>query len=218
MKKISFCPGCGHIPIAKAVEKILQENNGILVGSVGCSVSIVSDFENVDAVSSQHGAALAVATGIRRVCKDKKVIITYQGDGDLGNIGIGELIHTCLRNENIICVLINNSVYGMTGFQMSSTTPIGVKTKTCVDGRTIKDHGIPINFRRITKAVNPEIQYFLCHSASKEGIDRFKECLKMGIENRGFTLIEVISPCVTFFKTPKEAYEDAKKRYKEMNI
>lgn len=206
-----FCAGCGHIPISKIVEKELIERRAIFTGSVGCSVALPDLYEVIDAVSSAHGRALSVATALHRVLPDIP-ILTYQGDGDACTIGIGELIHTILRNENIVCVMINNSVFGMTGFQMSSTTPIGTKTKTTVAGRNEFDHGIPLDIKLLMKQ-NKKTKYYLTHSANRDGIDLFEKQLKEAFDYDGFSLIEVISPCVTLFANAKKAYKYALEQY-----
>lgn len=217
MKKLTFCLGCGHIPIAKIVEKILQETQGIFVGSVGCSVSLVSDMDNVNAVSSAHGRALAVATGIRRIIGNEKPIITIQGDGDLLNIGIGEFIHTVARNEKIICILVNNSIFGMTGFQLASTTPIGIKTKTSPLGRDEKIHGVPLLPHKLLNAINPNAQYHLTTVTNKEEIIILEKTIRGSLLFEGFTLIEVMSPCTTFFGDIKKSYEYIERRKKQLN-
>jgi len=208
-----YCPGCGHINISKEVEKQLIEKQGILIGSVGCSVALPELFEVVDAVSSAHGRALSVATALRR-CLPDTLLITYQGDGDCCTIGIGELIHTILRNERIVCVLINNNQFAMTGFQMSATTPIDIKTKTTVNGRKESYHGIPINVKLLMKQ-NPKAKYYLSNSASKKGIDLFKEQLKEALNNDGFSLLEVMSPCPTFWGNVKKSYEFTLEQYEK---
>lgn len=211
MQPHRYCPGCGHIAISKAVESVLIERKGILVCGVGCSVALPDIFEVVDAVSAAHGRVLSVATGLRRVLPNIP-IVSYAGDGDCCTIGIGELVHTILRNEQLVCIIINNSIFGMTGFQMSSVTPIGVKTKTTVDGRLEENHGIPLDMRLLAKQ-NPKVNYNICHSASREGIDLFKEQLKTALDYQGFSIIEVISPCVTFFADAKKAYQYALNQY-----
>ena len=213
MKPHTFCPGCGHITIAKVVEKELIEREGILIGSVGCSVALPDLFETVDAVSSAHGRALSVATAVKMCLPDKPVIV-YQGDGDCTTIGIGELVHTILRNPKIVCVLINNQQFGMTGHQQSALTPIGMKTKTSVMGRNEAEHGIPLNVELLMKQ-NPKAKYYLTNAATRTGIDKFKEQLKEAFNNDGFSLIEVIAPCPTFWGNVKKSYEYSKQYYEE---
>ena len=214
MQDHRYCPGCGHIQISKEVERQLIERAGVFVGSVGCSVALPNLFDIVDAVSAAHGRALSVATALKMALPDK-TIIAYQGDGDCCTIGAGELLHTILRNPKIVCVLINNENFGMTGHQMSAETPIGVKTKTTVKGRDETLHGIPLDVKHLTK-LNPKVKYYLSNSATKDGIELFKKQLEEAINYDGFSLLEVISPCPTFFGgKPKEAYDFAKQCYEE---
>jgi len=213
MLKHRYCPGCGHINISKEVERQLIERKGILICGVGCSVALPDIFEEIDAVSAAHGRALSVATGLRRVLPDT-TLVTYQGDGDCCTIGIGELIHTILRNPKLICVLINNQQFGMTGAQMSACTPVGIKTKTTPMGRNELNNGIPINVKLLMKQ-NPKTKYYLTNSASKTGIDLFKEQLRKALEYDGFSLIEVISPCPIFWGDAKKSYEYSLKLYEE---
>ncbi len=207
-----YCKACGHSLISKEVEKQLIEKEGILVGSVGCSVALPDLFKVIDAVSAAHGRALSVATALKKGLPDKK-ILAYSGDGDCCTIGIGELVHTILRNPPIVCVLINNQQFGMTGHQMSACTPLSVKTKTTVNGRNEHDNGIPLNVKLLTKQ-NPKVKYYLTNSASKDGIELFKKQLKEALEYDGFSLIEVISPCPTLFGgKSKDAYKFALEQY-----
>lgn len=207
-----YCQSCGHIATSKAVEEELIKRKGILIGSVGCAVALPDLFETVDAVSSAHGRALSVATGLRRVLPNTP-LISYQGDGDCCTIGIGELVHTILRNERIVCVIINNSQFGMTGHQMSAMTPLEMKTKTTVEGRKEENHGIPLDIKLLAKQ-NPKVLYQLCHSANKDGINMFKEQLKTALDHPGFAIIEVLAPCPTFYGNTKKAYEYTLKQYK----
>lgn len=208
-----YCPGCGHIQISKEVERQLIENKGILVGSVGCSVALPDLFEVVDAVSAAHGRALSVATALRKVLPEIPLIV-YAGDGDCCTIGIGELVHTILRNPRLVCVLINNNQFGMTGHQMSACTPIGVKTKTTVRNRNEIDNGIPLNIKLLMKQ-NPKAKYYLTNSANKNGIEQFKAQLKEALNYNGFSLIEVVSPCPTFWGNVKKSYEFSLKYFED---
>ncbi len=211
-----YCPGCGHIQISKETEKQLIEKEGILVGSVGCSVALPDLFEVIDAVSAAHGRALSVATALKKCLPDKK-ILAYSGDGDCCTIGVGELIHIILRNPPIVCVLINNSNFSMTGNQMSATTPLGLKTKTTIKGRNEIDNGVPINVRLLTKQ-NSKVKYYLTNSATKEGINLFKEQLKESLNYEGFSIIEILSPCPIFFGNVKKSYEFTLEEYKKRLI
>ncbi|RXM22067.1 2-oxoglutarate oxidoreductase, partial [Citrobacter sp. AAK_AS5] len=92
----------------------------------GCSVFAYNYFD-FDWVQAPHGRAPAMATGVKRTLPDK-VVLTYQGDGDLASIGMGEIVHAAARGENITVIFLNNANYGMTGGQMAPTTLPGMRT------------------------------------------------------------------------------------------
>lgn len=209
-----FCKACGHISISKEVELQLSKTPSVLCGSVGCSVALPDLFQfQIDAVSAAHGRGLSVATALKKCLPETKIVV-YAGDGDCCTIGAGELIHTILRNPPIVCVLINNNQFGMTGHQMSACTPLNVKTKTTVKGRVEQDNGIPINVRLLMKQ-NPKTKYYLTTSATKDGIELFKKQLTEALKYDGFSLIEVMSPCPTFWGNAKKSYEFSKSYYEE---
>ena len=127
-----YCPGCGHgivhKLIAEAVEDLRLQDRTIVVSPVGCSVFAYYYFD-VGNVQVAHGRAPASATGIKRACPDK-IVLSYQGDGDLAAIGTAEIVHAANRGERITCFFVNNAIYGMTGGQMAPTTLVGQKSTT----------------------------------------------------------------------------------------
>ena len=147
-KETHYCPGCTHGIAHRLVAEVLEEmkelDNSVCVSSVGCSV-LSYEYFNVDAVEAAHGRAPAVATGIKRSLKDTNTLVfTYQGDGDLASIGLGETMSAAVRGENITIIFMNNAIYGMTGGQMAPTTLEGQKTTTSPYGRDPKTAGLPI--------------------------------------------------------------------------
>jgi 2-oxoglutarate ferredoxin oxidoreductase subunit beta len=132
-----YCPGCTHGVAHRLIAEVLQEMNlldkTIGVAPVGCAV-FVSNYFDVDFVEAPHGRAPAMATGIKRVPPDR-VVFTYQGDGDLASIGMGEIVHAAARGENLTVIFINNANFGMTGGQMAPTTLPGMKTSSSMNGR-----------------------------------------------------------------------------------
>src|SRR5205085_8841263 len=127
-----YCPGCGHGVVHKLIAEALQElglqDKTIFVSPVGCSVFAYYYFD-VGNVQVAHGRAPASATAIKRACPDK-IVISYQGDGDLAAIGTAEIVHAANRGEKITVFFVNNAIYGMTGGQMAPTTLVGQKTTT----------------------------------------------------------------------------------------
>ena len=116
-----YCPGCTHGTAHRLVAEVLDEmgirEKTIGVASVGCSV-FAYNYINTDFVQAPHGRAPAMATGVKRVMPDR-FVFTYQGDGDMASIGMGEIVAAAARGENITVIFINNTNYGMTGGQMA---------------------------------------------------------------------------------------------------
>ncbi|KAF0120758.1 MAG: 2-oxoglutarate ferredoxin oxidoreductase subunit beta [bacterium] len=158
------------------------------------------DYFAIDAIEAPHGRAPAVATGIKRV-HPKKIVFTYQGDGDLASIGTAETIHTANRGENITIIFINNTVYGMTGGQMAPTTLLGQQTTTTPYGRNFRNDGYPIRMAEMLATLEG-VAY-----STRVSMHNAKEVLKakkavrrafqMQIEGMGLTFVELLSACHT---------------------
>ena len=185
--KVSFCPGCDHGVAMKLVAEVLDElqvrEETIGVASVGCSV-FSYDYFNVDIIEAPHGRSLAVATGVKR-SKPDKVVFTYQGDGDLASIGIGETIHAMTRGEKVTTICINNTTYGMTGGQGGPTTLIGQVTTTTPKGRQVDISGYPLKMAEILKEVDGTAFVARVTLDSPAAIMNAKRCIKkaFGIHN-----------------------------------
>ena len=140
-----YCPGCGHGVahklIAEAIEDLGLQNRTIFVSPVGCSVFAYYYFD-VGNVQAAHGRAPACATAIKRACPEK-IVISYQGDGDLAAIGTAEIVHAANRGEKIAVFFVNNAIYGMTGGQMAPTTLVGQRSTTSPWGRRPVNEGFP---------------------------------------------------------------------------
>jgi len=106
--------------IAEVLEEMGELNNTIGVAPVGCAVFAYNYF-NFDFVEAAHGRAPAMATGIKRTLPNK-IVFTYQGDGDLASMGMGEIVAAAARGEHFTVIFINNTNYGMTGGQIAPTT------------------------------------------------------------------------------------------------
>jgi 2-oxoglutarate ferredoxin oxidoreductase subunit beta len=208
-----YCPGCGHSVVHRILAEVLDEmglrERTIGVAPVGCAV-LAYNYFNFDMVEAPHGRALAVATGIKRVQPDK-LVLTYQGDGDLAAIGTAETIHAANRGEKISTVFINNAIYGMTGGQMAPTTIEGLWSTTTPGGRDLDRDGYPIDISRML-AVCPRTVYIeRCAITSPKNIRRAKRAIRKSFEIQmkglGFSLVEILSPCPTNWKmSPKEAW------------
>jgi 2-oxoglutarate ferredoxin oxidoreductase subunit beta len=209
LKDISthYCPGCGHGILHRLVAEVIDEMNltekVIGVAPVGCAV-VAYDYWDFDVCEAAHGRALAVATGIKR-CRPENIVFTYQGDGDLVSIGMAETMHAANRGENLTCIFINNACYGMTGGQMAPTTIVGQQTITTPWGRNPKyGEGWPIKFSEIL--ANLEGVNFAVRSAvsGPRQIMQTRQYIKKAflnqIENKGFSIVEVLSPCPTVWQ------------------
>jgi 2-oxoglutarate ferredoxin oxidoreductase subunit beta len=200
-----YCAGCGHGIAHKLVSQIVDElgirEKVIAIAPVGCAV-LAYDYWNFDCSEAAHGRALAVATAIKRVRPDN-LVFTYQGDGDLAAIGTNETIHAANRGENLTVIFINNAVYGMTGGQMAPTTLPGQKTATTPLGRDVKAQGYPLKISELLAQL-PGVCYVervSLHSPAE--VIKAKKAMKQAfvnqINNAGFSLVELLSPCPTYW-------------------
>jgi 2-oxoglutarate ferredoxin oxidoreductase subunit beta len=202
----TYCPGCGHGIIHRLIAEVIDEFNirekTIGIAPVGCAV-LAYNFFNFDVTEAAHGRAPAVATAIKRLLPDR-IVFTYQGDGDLAAIGTAEIIHAAARGENITVIFVNNAVYGMTKGQMAPTTLPGMKTTTTVQGRDTNYHGYPLKVCEILSQIDGTSYIERTSIDSIQGIIKTKSAIKKAfqyqIENKGFSLIEILSPCPVNWK------------------
>lgn len=210
----SYCPGCGHGIVHRLLAEVLGEmglgEETILVGSVGCSV-FAYDYLLLDAVESPHGRAAAVATGVKRVRPDR-IVLTYQGDGDLAAIGTAEIVHAAARGERFTTIFVNNGIYGMTGGQMAPTTLPGQKTTSSPWGRDPSVAGYPLPVTEMLSLL-PGVAFAARTSIADPGlIGKAKAAIRRAFEvqqeGRGFSIVEVLSTCpVGWGMTPTEAMD-----------
>jgi len=211
-KEFHYCPGCTHGIIHRLVAEVIDElkirEEIIGVASVGCSV-LAYEYFDVDMHEASHGRAPAVATGIKRVHPDK-IVFTYQGDGDLASIGTAEIVHAANRGEKITAIFVNNAVYGMTGGQMAPTTLLKQKTTTTPYGRDASMAGYPIKISEMLSVLDGSayIARVSVHDPKhiRQAKRSIKKAFQVQLENKGFSLVEVLSTCPTNWgMTPAEA-------------
>lgn len=198
-----YCGGCGHGIIHKLICQVIDELNiqqdVLLVAPVGCAV-YAYNYINVDACEAAHGRAPAVATGMKRVHKDK-IVISYQGDGDLLAIGTGETIHAANRGENITVIFVNNAIYGMTGGQMAPTSLVGQVTKTTPYGRKAEEVGYPIRACELLNTLVEPKYIERCAVYDVKHINQTKAAIKKALtyqkEGKGYSFVEILSMCPT---------------------
>jgi len=214
-----YCPGCTHGVIHRLVAEVIDElgvrGRTVGVAPVGCAV-LAYNYFTFDFQEAAHGRAPAVATGIKRVRPDL-VVFTYQGDGDLASIGTAEIIHAANRGEKFTTIFVNNAVYGMTGGQMAPTSMPGQRTTTSPFGRNVEDVGMPVKIAELLAALETP-GYITRQTVIKpKYIIRAKKAIKKAftyqLENRCFSLVEVVSNCPTNWGlTPLESIKWAEEK------
>jgi len=200
-----YCGGCGHGIIHRIITEIIDElgirEKTVLVNPVGCAIWADLYFD-VDSVQPPHGRTPAAATGVKRALTDH-LVICYQGDGDMAAIGTAEMIHAANRGEKFTTVFVNNAIYGMTGGQMAPTTLIGQKASTAPGGRDPHEAGMgyPIRVSELLATLDGTryIARGSVHNAVNVRKTRqyIKKAFEAQLSGKGFTMVEVLSPCPT---------------------
>jgi 2-oxoglutarate/2-oxoacid ferredoxin oxidoreductase subunit beta len=180
----------------------------VTVATVGCSVYAYEYF-NTDAIQVAHGRAPAVCTGIKRASPES-IVFSYQGDGDLASIGMGEVIHAAGRGENITIIFLNNGVFGMTQGQMAPTSLLGMSTTTTPHGRTAENDGLPTMMCEMLATI-PGVAYLARETltdpkAVRSAKKSIRRAFETQVARKGFALVELVSTCPTWWHmTPLEA-------------
>jgi 2-oxoglutarate ferredoxin oxidoreductase subunit beta len=198
-----YCPGCTHGVAHRLIAEVIDEmgirDRMIGVASVGCSVFAYNYFD-FDFVQAPHGRAPAMATGIKRVLPDR-IVMTYQGDGDMASIGMGEIVHAAARGENITVFFLNNANYGMTGGQMAPTTLPGQQTTSSPKGRDVETQGYPIRASELLSTLEGASYVVRRSLHDPKNIRMAKKAIRTAFEVQqrglGFSMIELLSICPT---------------------
>ncbi len=209
-KQTHYCPGCGHgivhKLIAEATSDLGVNDRVVFCSPVGCSVFAYYYFDYGN-IQCAHGRAPAVATGIRRVLDDS-IVIVYQGDGDLAGIGMGAIMHAANRGENMSVFFVNNAIYGMTGGQMAPTTLIGQRTMTSPSGRSLGNEGFPIGMCELMDALKTPVYVERVSLGDAGRVLKARTAIRKAVkyqnERRGFTFVEILSPCPVNWKMQPE--------------
>ena len=211
-KSMPYCPGCGHGIVHRLICEVIDEldirEKTIAIAPVGCSVCAYNHWD-FDVSEAAHGRAAAVATGIKRVHPDK-VVISYQGDGDLASIGMAETIHAANRGENFSVIFINNANYGMTGGQMAPTTLLDQVTTTTPAGRKAEDDGFPFAMAEMISQLKAVTYCVRTTTADIKGIRQTKKAIKKAVNIQlnegGYSFIEILTNCnINWKMKPQEA-------------
>lgn len=193
--EIAWCPGCGDFKILEALKLALHELNvdplKLAVASGIGQAAKMPHYMKCNCVNGLHGRALPLATGIKASNRDLTVI-AVGGDGDMYGEGGNHLVHCIRRNPDITNIICNNMVYGLTKGQGSPTTEIGTKTTTQPRGVT----SMPLNPLALSLACGAT---FVARSSAAD-VKRTKEIIKQAITHKGYALVDVFQPCVSFNK------------------
>ena len=189
----TWCKGCGDYGIWNSLKSALAEldlapHEVLMVSGIGCG-SKTPDYTHVNGLLTLHGRALPPATGARLANHEMKVICVH-GDGDGYGMGLGHMMHAARRNIDIVDVVQNNRVYGLTKGQYSPTSPAGFVSKTSPGGAIDR----PVNPWALALAAGAT---FIGRGFSVD-LKHLIEILKKAIQHRGYALVDVLQPCVTF--------------------
>ena len=193
----TWCPGCGNFAILNAIKSVLGELNAeglpleevVLVSGIGCHAKIV-DYININSFYSIHGRVVPAAEAIK-LANPKIKVIGFAGDGDAYGEGIEHLIFAAKRNIDITMIIHNNRVYGLTTGQYTPTSPLGFRGRSTPEGTK----ELPINPLEVMLASGTT---YLARGTS-HGIELLRKIFKEAILHKGFSLVDVLQVCVTYF-------------------
>jgi 2-oxoglutarate ferredoxin oxidoreductase subunit beta len=199
----NLCPGCGEPIAMRSVMEVIAElglmRRTVAVFGIGCYTAFSNNLD-VEVLQALHGRAPSLATGVTRARPDT-IAVTIQGDGDMVNEGLQEVVHAAARGESITCILLNNGVFGETGGHMTATTTLGQRTKNTLDGRTAADHGYPIQIS--TMLAGLEGAAYVARGAvnTAGNVSRTKRMIQRALEVQrdglGFSFVEILTMCPT---------------------
>lgn len=189
-----WCSTCGIGTVVKCYASALEESGVDLtktsiVSGIGCT-GRVAGYMNLDAFHTTHGRAIPFATGLK-LGRPELFVTVFSGDGDLTGIGGNHFIHAARRNMDILVILVNNFIYGMTGGQNAPTTPTGARSSTMPYGNFEEPFNLP--HLAASCGANYVARWTCLH------IRRLTNSIKEAIGRKGFRLIEVIAPCSTLY-------------------
>ncbi len=194
-ERMQWCPGCGNFGLITAVKGALADlgkknEEVVVVSGIGCSGKS-SHYVNTYGFESLHGRTLPVASAVK-LANTRLTVVAEGGDGDGYGIGIQHFIHIMRRNYDLTYLVHNNEIYGLTTGQASPTSLLGMKTKTTPWGV------IETPFNPLLSAINGGATY-VARGFSGEPM-HLKELIKGALKHKGFSLVDIFQPCVTFNK------------------
>jgi 2-oxoglutarate/2-oxoacid ferredoxin oxidoreductase subunit beta len=200
-EKSTWCPGCGDFGILNSVKQALAmleiyPHECIVVSGIGCG-SKLPHYIRANGFNILHGRALPVAMGLKLANHDLNVLVTT-GDGDGYGIGMGHLVHSMRRNLDIVHIVENNQTYGLTKGQYSPTSDRGYVTTTSPDG------AIEFAVNPLTLGIAAGATFIARGFASEP--KQLAKLIAEGIQHKGYSLIDVLQPCVTYNKINTNAW------------
>lgn len=191
----TWCPGCGHFSVMAGVQRALiniglEPHEVALISGIGCS-SKVSEYTRAYGFHTIHGRGLPVAQGVKMANPNLKVI-SAGGDGDGYGIGVGHFLHAVRRNVDITYVAMDNNIYGLTKGQASPRSAHGMVTTTTLKGN--KEYPVDPLSTAIANGGTFVAQAFA------GDIKGMTEILEKALQHKGFALVNIFSPCVTYNK------------------
>jgi 2-oxoglutarate ferredoxin oxidoreductase subunit beta len=189
-----WCPGCGIGTVVTSFNEALRKNNEDLdkvavVSGIGCT-GRVAGYVKLDSFHTTHGRAVPFATGLKLATPDTKVVV-FSGDGDITGIGGNHFIHAARRNMDLIIICVNNFNYAMTGGQVASTTPIEANASTAPYGNFEYPFSLP--YLAEASGATYVARWTALH------LRRVTKSIQEALSRKGFSFIEVITPCVTLY-------------------
>ena len=201
----TWCAGCGDFAILKALKLALadlgiESHQALLVSGIGCG-SKLPEYMTINGYMTIHGRPLPVATAAKLVNPDLQVIVV-NGDGDSYGIGGNHFVQSCRRNPNLTHIVENNQIYGLTKGQYLPTSDKGFVTTTSPDG------SIEVAFNPMSVALAAGATFIARAFAGQP--KHVAQMIAEGVQHRGYALIDVLQPCVTFNRV--NTYEWYRKR------
>lgn len=194
-QEITWCPGCGGYGFLTAVKNALSKakvepKGAVVVYDIGCSANAIN-FLNVCGVAALHGRSIPFAVGVK-MANPKLTVIAQGGEGGILTEGGNHLIHTAQRNDDITVLVNNNFVFGLTTGQASAATPKGLKTRSTPQGNPFEALSA-VDLALVSGAT------FVARTYAFD-VPKTTEIIYQAISHKGFSLVEIIQPCVIWTK------------------
>lgn len=194
-QEITWCPGCAGYGFLTAVKKALfkakiEPKDAVVIYDIGCSANAIN-FLNTSGVAALHGRSIPFAVGVK-MANPNLTVIAQGGEGGIVTEGGNHLIHAAQRNDDITVIINNNFVFALTTGQASSATPKGFKTRSTPAGNPFE----PLSAVDLVAVAGGT---FIARTYAFE-IDKTAEIIYQAIKHQGFSLVEIIQPCVVWTK------------------